>query len=82
MAARWARSRRLTSLRAAQAEALRLATNRYRAGYSPYYEELDAQRGLPGADLALAQSRADRLNALIALFQSVGGGWEIAPAAH
>lgn len=72
----------LEAQRTAQAEALRLAANRYRAGYSPYYEELDAQRGLLGADLALVQSRADRLNALIALFQSVGGGWDAAPTAH
>lgn len=59
----------------ALSEALVLATNRYRAGYSPYIEKLDAQRGLLGAELNLVQARADRLNALIALYQALGGGW-------
>src|SRR3546814_14427051 len=36
--------RRLEAQRAAVAEALRHATNRYQAGYSPYLEQLDAQR--------------------------------------
>src|SRR3546814_5312602 len=36
--------RSLEAQRAAVAEALRHATNRYQAGYSPYLEQLDAQR--------------------------------------
>ncbi|HWK36504.1 efflux transporter outer membrane subunit [Sphingomonas sp.] len=63
------------SQRDALAEGLRLATNRYREGYSPYLEQLDAQRGLLGAELALAQLRADTLIARIQLFQAMGGGW-------
>jgi outer membrane protein, multidrug efflux system len=63
------------SQRDALAEGLRLATNRYRGGYSPYLEELDAQRGLLGAQLSLVQLRADALNARIQLFQALGGGW-------
>lgn len=55
--------------------ALRLATNRYRAGYSPYLDQLDAQRGLLGAELALVQAHADRLSAYVSLCQSLGGGW-------
>ena len=68
----------LMAQRAAVADALRHATNRYRAGYSPYLEQLDAQRSLLGVDLALIQLRADRLNAYVALYQALGGG---APAA-
>lgn len=61
--------------RAAIADALRHAHNRYRAGYSSYIEELDAQRALLSADLGLVQLRADQANALIALYQVLGGGW-------
>jgi NodT family efflux transporter outer membrane factor (OMF) lipoprotein len=63
------------SQRNALAEGLRLAANRYREGYSPYLEQLDAQRGLLGAELALIQLRADTLSARIQLFQAMGGGW-------
>lgn len=66
----------LAAQRSALAEALRLATNRYRAGYSAYLEQLDAQRGLLSAELALAQVRADRLNAVVSLYQALGGGWD------
>lgn len=63
------------SQRNALAEGLRLATNRYREGYSPYLEQLDAQRGLLGSELSLIQLRADALAARIQLFQAMGGGW-------
>lgn len=62
--------------RAAAANALTLATNRYRAGYSPFLEQLDAQRALLGVDLALVQARSDRLAASVALYQALGGGWQ------
>jgi outer membrane protein TolC len=65
----------LEAQRTALADALRLANNRYRAGYSPYLEFLDAQRALLSADLALVQSRADRLTSAILLYQATGGGW-------
>jgi NodT family efflux transporter outer membrane factor (OMF) lipoprotein len=61
--------------RQAAAEGLRLASNRYRAGYSPYLEQLDAQRGLFGVELALVQAQADALTARVALYQAMGGGW-------
>jgi NodT family efflux transporter outer membrane factor (OMF) lipoprotein len=66
--------------RDALAEGLRLATNRYREGYSPYLEQLDAQRGLLGAQLSLIQLRADALSARIQLFQAMGGGWSMCGA--
>ncbi|MCU6455338.1 efflux transporter outer membrane subunit [Sphingomonas sp. A2-49] len=59
----------------ALAAALRNASNRYRAGYTSYIEQLDAQRGLLTAELALVQARADRINAYVALYQAMGGGW-------
>jgi len=71
---------RLREQRDALAAALRHATNRYRAGYSPYLEQLDAQRQLFSAELNLIQAHADRLNASVALYQAMGGGWQ--PAAR
>ena len=66
---------RLDAQRVALADALRHATNRYRAGYSPYLEQLDAQRNLLNVELSLVQVRADQVNTLVALYQSMGGGW-------
>ncbi|WP_242123748.1 efflux transporter outer membrane subunit [Sphingobium sp. Sx8-8] len=65
--------------RQAAAEGLRLASNRYRAGYSPYLEQLDAQRNLFAVELALVQARADALSARVLLYQAMGGGWSLAP---
>ena len=61
----------------AVAEALRHATNRYRAGYSPYLEQLDAQRALLSVELSRVQLRGDELNARVALYQALGGGWSV-----
>jgi outer membrane protein, multidrug efflux system len=73
---RLARQReRLQAQRAALAEALRHARNRYEAGYTSYLEQLDAQRLLLNAELALQQVRADELDAHVAAFQALGGGW-------
>jgi multidrug efflux system outer membrane protein len=66
---------------AAQRDALArgqlIAANRYRAGYSSYIEQLDAQRGLLAAELALVQATADRLTAFATLYQALGGGWTV-----
>lgn len=71
----------LAAQRDALAGALRNATNRYRAGYSSYIEQLDAQRGLLTAELTLIQARSDRLTAYVALYQAMGGGWSPADVA-
>lgn len=63
----------LVAQREAVADSLRHATNRYRAGYSTYLEQVDAQRALLSVDLSLIQLRSDRLTALIALYQAAGG---------
>lgn len=55
--------------------ALQNASNRYRAGYSGYIEQLDAQRSLLSAELSLVQARTDRLASYVALYQAMGGGW-------
>jgi len=70
-----AQERSLVLQRDSLARTLRLATNRYRAGYATYLEQLDAQRALLGAELSLVQSRGDRLLAVVSLYQALGGGW-------
>ncbi|GGB32016.1 RND transporter NodT [Sphingomonas metalli] len=60
---------------AAASGALQNATNRYRAGYSAYIEQLDAQRNLLTAQLSLVQAQTDRLTSYVALYQAMGGGW-------
>ena len=39
-------------------DALRHARNRYRAGYTPYIEQVDAQRALLGVELSLVQAKS------------------------
>jgi len=60
---------------AANAGALRVATERYQAGYEPYIDQIDAQRSLLSAQLALAQVQTDRLLAFVTLYEAMGGGW-------
>ncbi|MEA3133479.1 MAG: outer membrane protein multidrug efflux system [Gammaproteobacteria bacterium] len=61
----------------ALAQTLRVATDRYRAGYSPYLDQLDAQRGLLNAELSLIQVRAARLGAYVNLYRAMGGAWQL-----
>jgi multidrug efflux system outer membrane protein len=63
---------------AAAREALRIAERRYEAGYAGFLDVLDAQRGAQDAELALLRARQARLDASVALFKALGGGW--APA--
>lgn len=61
--------------KAALGRAEMLAEHRYREGYSPYLEQLDAERSLLASDLALAETHGDRLLATVSLFEALGGGW-------
>ncbi|THD63860.1 efflux transporter outer membrane subunit [Phenylobacterium sp.] len=67
--------RALVQTRDAYAAALKLATSRYRSGYAPYLDQIDAERALLSAQLTLVQARVDRLDAAVSLFQGLGGGW-------
>jgi multidrug efflux system outer membrane protein len=62
--------------RQALADALRIATNRYREGYASYLDQLDAQRNLFSAQQTALQLRADLLTAEVALYRALGGGWQ------
>ena len=57
-------------------EALRLAEVRYREGADDLLSVLDAQRTLFDAQDGLALVRLDRLDAAVALFKALGGGWQ------
>jgi len=55
--------------------ALELSSERYRAGYSPYLEVLDAQRTANDAELAFVRNRQSRLAFSVDLMKALGGGW-------
>lgn len=59
----------------ADSSTLRIATSRYRAGYSPYLDQLDAQRVLLSSQLLLVQVETARLTAYVSLYRAMGGGW-------
>jgi outer membrane protein TolC len=63
----------------ATAEALRIAHNRYRNGYSSYLEELDAQRNNFNAETNALQLKASWLAAHVDLYRALGGGWRATP---
>ena len=58
---------------------LALTRQRYAAGSSGYSELLGAQRALDSARARQLTSQTDQLDASIALFKALGGGWQ-APA--
>ena len=55
----------------------RLAYMRYTGGVSNLLEALDADRELFDAELSLAQARRDELLSVVALYKSLGGGWQL-----
>ena len=54
---------------------LTFAHDRFRAGYSSYIEELDAQRNLYNTELAAISVRESQLLNLVNLYRVLGGGW-------
>jgi len=56
--------------------ALDLADTRYRSGYSPYLEVLDAQRQLLQAQTLQILAARDVRLAVVDLAKAMGGGWE------
>ena len=70
----------------AQAGLLKVASDRYRAGYASYLEQVDAERLLLAGQLSLAQVRTQQLVSLVTLYEAMGGGWNVfragAPGRH
>lgn len=63
--------RQVNSLR----RAVDIAQLQYDNGYSDYLTVLDAERELFTAELSFATALQDRLNAVVNVCQSLGGGW-------
>jgi NodT family efflux transporter outer membrane factor (OMF) lipoprotein len=59
-------------------DALQLAEQRYRSGISSFIDVLDAQRTLQQNKLQLITSTTAISTDLVALYKSLGGGWESA----
>jgi multidrug efflux system outer membrane protein len=55
--------------------AMDLSNERYKSGYSPYLEVLDAQRNANDAELAFVRNRQARLAFSVDLMKALGGGW-------
>jgi multidrug efflux system outer membrane protein len=55
--------------------AVELAERRYENGVSSNLEVLDVERGLFGAELALAQAQRQYLGATVQLYKVMGGNW-------
>lgn len=79
IAASAALEQQLSAQRDAQSRLLNMATQRYRAGYAAYLEQIDAQRGLLAVELSLLQAHDEHRLATVALIQSLGGGWQALP---
>jgi multidrug efflux system outer membrane protein len=60
---------------AAARSALDLSNDRYSGGVADYLEVLDAQRVLFSAEINLAVSQQQQLEASVALYRALGGGW-------
>lgn len=64
----------------AQELAMNLSTERWRNGLASYLDVLLAERSLFQAQQQLVETKAQHSTQLVALFKSLGGGWEIAGA--
>ena len=58
------------------ADALTLANQRYRAGEDDLIVLLDAQSAYSAAEQQSIAAKAARLDAIVALYKALGGGWE------
>jgi multidrug efflux system outer membrane protein len=58
-------------------ESVVIAEKRYRGGLASYYEVLEAQQLLFPAQIALSQTRRNRLLAVVQLYKALGGGWKV-----
>jgi multidrug efflux system outer membrane protein len=57
-------------------DASRLSQIRFKAGTTDYLEVLTNETNSFSAELTLAQAQGNELNALVQLYQALGGGWE------
>jgi multidrug efflux system outer membrane protein len=67
-------SEQVAALRAAREQ----VGKRHAAGYSSYFEVIDAERALFDAELARVQAYRNTMTALVQLYRALGGGWQAA----
>ena len=63
-------------LTASAQDAAQLSETRFRAGVTDYLEVLTNETNYFSDELALAQAQLNELQALVQLYQALGGGWE------
>jgi len=61
----------------ASRRSLQLAGLRYENGLSGYLDVLDAERQLFSAEIDLASATRDQLTAVVQVYKSLGGGWQL-----
>lgn len=66
----------LELLAAAAADGARLSRMRYKGGATSYLEVLTSETNYLAAELSLAQARLGELQAMVSLYQALGGGWQ------
>ena len=64
----------------ALASSVKLATERYLNGKSSYFEVLQAQQELYPAQVVQVQTLTGELVAVVQLYRSLGGGWQLPPS--
>ena len=76
---------KLDEVRAEQARAVKaiqdavwFSIQRYKAGFSNYFELLETQQQLYQAENALAHTQLNQFLVVVQLYQSLGGGWNLA----
>jgi multidrug efflux system outer membrane protein len=62
--------------------AVRVSSERYRAGKASYYEVLEAQQQLFPAQINLARTQRDQQLAVVSLYKALGGGWNDGTLKH
>jgi multidrug efflux system outer membrane protein len=62
---------------AALRESVQISRTRYVGGLATYIEVLDAQQQLYPAEFALAQTQRDQLLAVVEIYRTLGGGWQL-----
>ncbi len=66
----------LQLLTASAADGSRLSALRYKGGATSYLEVLTSDTNYFSAELSLAQARFSELQAMVLLYQALGGGWQ------
>jgi multidrug efflux system outer membrane protein len=56
-----------------------LSLQRYKDGVANYFEVLEAEQQLFPAEIDLARTERDQLVAIVDLYRTLGGGWQLAP---